>query len=72
MQKYRPSKKPKVFHGYWIVAVTFCCLFIFSGAGYYAFSLFVRPLEAQFGWGRGEVALIPVYPVDALLLRTWH
>ncbi|MFC1976847.1 MFS transporter, partial [Chloroflexota bacterium] len=50
-------KKPKVFYGYWIVAATFVCAFMDSAAGYYAFSLFVRPLEAAFGWGRGKIML---------------
>jgi len=49
------SKKPKVFYGYWIVAATFFCLFIHSGCWFYAFSLFVIPLQAEFGWGRGEI-----------------
>ncbi|MFC1939426.1 MFS transporter [Chloroflexota bacterium] len=50
-----PSKRPKVFYGYWILVTTFFCLFIFSGCGFYAFSLFVRPLQADFGWGRGGI-----------------
>ncbi|MFC1896985.1 MFS transporter [Chloroflexota bacterium] len=48
-------KKPKVFYGYWILIATFFCLLIHSGCGIYAFSLFVRPLQAEFGWGRGEI-----------------
>lgn len=48
-------KKPKVFYGYWIVAATFLCVFIFSGSGFYAFSLFVKPLQADLGWSRGEI-----------------
>ena len=50
-----PSKKPKVFYGYWIVATTFFCAFMDSACGYYSFSLFVTPLEADFGWGRGTI-----------------
>ncbi|MFC2016209.1 MFS transporter [Chloroflexota bacterium] len=49
------SKKPKVFYGYWIVLTAFFCLFLVSGCGFYAFSLFVRPLQAEFGWGRGGI-----------------
>ena len=48
-------KKPKVFYGYWIVVATFFCAFIYSGCGFFAFSLFVKPLQADFGWGRGEI-----------------
>jgi len=54
-EKVHFSKKPKVFYGYWIVVATFFCVFITSGCGFYAFSLFVKPLEADFGWGRGVI-----------------
>ena len=49
------SQKPRIFHGYWIVLVGFFCVFIFSGCGSYAFSLFIKPLQAEFGWGRGDI-----------------
>jgi MFS family permease len=51
----RLSKKPKIFHGYWIVTATFFLLFIYSGFGFFAFSLFVKPLQADLGWGRGDI-----------------
>ena len=50
-------KKPKVFYGYWIVGAAFLCMFIFSGAAYYAFPLFYKPLEVEFGWSRGTVSV---------------
>lgn len=49
------SKKPKVFYGYWVVVAAFLCVFIMSGCGFYAFSLFVKPLQADFGWDRGGI-----------------
>ena len=49
------SKKPKVFYGYWVLMATFFCLFITAGCGMFAFSLFVKPLQAELGWGRGEI-----------------
>lgn len=55
MKKTHLLKKPKVFYGYWILVTTFFSLFIYAGCGFYAFSLFVRPLQADFGWGRGEI-----------------
>lgn len=55
MDRTHFSKKPKVFYGYWIVLVAFLCCFIQSGVAFFAFSLFVKPLEADFGWGRGEI-----------------
>jgi len=53
--KHMSPKKPKIFYGYWIVVATFFCALIFSGCGFYAFSLFVKSLQADFGWGRGNI-----------------
>jgi len=55
MEKPRFLKKPKVFYGYWMVAVTFLCLLMMSGAGNFVYSLFVKPLEADLGWNRGDI-----------------
>lgn len=55
MDKIRPVKKPGIFYGYWIVVVAFFCAFIFSGCGFYTFSLFVKPLQEQLGWSRGTI-----------------
>jgi len=55
IEKLHLSQKPKVFYGYWIVVATFFCAFIYSGCGFFAFSLFVKPLQTDFGWGRGEI-----------------
>ncbi len=55
MEKTGISRKPKVFYGYWIVVATFFCLFIETGSGFATFSLFVKPLEADFGWSRGGI-----------------
>jgi len=54
-EKMHFTKKPRVFYGYWIVVAAFFCVFIWAGCGFYAFSLFVKPLEADFGWGRGGI-----------------
>ncbi len=54
MEKRRLSKKPRVFYGYWIVIAAFFFAFILSVC-YYTFSLFVKPLQTDFGWGRGEI-----------------
>jgi MFS family permease len=51
------AEKSKFFYGYWILVIAFLCAFIHSGCGFYAFSLFVKPLEAEFGWGRGEIMI---------------
>jgi len=55
MEKTFPPQKPGFFYGYWIVAAAFCCLFIFGGLAFYAFSPFVIPLQTEFGWSRGGI-----------------
>lgn len=45
----------RIFYGYYLVAVTFVLMALFNGCGVFAFSLFVKPLEASLGWGRGQV-----------------
>jgi len=55
MEMFCFIKKPKIFYGYWIVAVTFIVLLIFSGAWFYSFSLYIQPLQVDFGWSRGQI-----------------
>ncbi|MFH1490881.1 MAG: MFS transporter, partial [Pseudomonadota bacterium] len=40
----------------WIIvlAISLCCM-IWSGCGYFAFSLFVKPLQADLGWSRATI-----------------
>jgi MFS family permease len=49
------SRKPRVFYGYWLVAVAFVFMLLSYGCGSFVFSLFVNPLQSAFGWGRGQV-----------------
>ena len=64
MQNIFPWRRPKIFYGYWIVAALFFSAFIHSGCGFYVFSLFVRPLQAEFGWGRGDIMVaITIYMI---------
>jgi len=53
----KTASRPRIFYGYWIVVATFFCLFITSGCGYFAFSLFVKPLQGDLGWGRGDITI---------------
>jgi len=50
-----PLKLPKFFYGYWILVATFICLLVMSGCNYWAFSLFVKPLQSDLGWSRGTI-----------------
>ena len=49
--------KSSLFYGWWIVGVCFILLFFYAGSGFYSFSIFIKPLENQFGWSRAEVSL---------------
>ncbi len=49
------QRKGRFFYGYHLVGVAFLLMVLFSGCGVFAFSLFVKPLEASLGWGRGQV-----------------
>lgn len=42
-------------YSWWIVVVTFYCCLVFSGCIFFAFSLFVKPLQAEFGWSRSTI-----------------
>ncbi len=55
MQSSSPPASPRVFYGYWLVAFAFLCLTVCIGCGSFVFSLFVSPLQAELGWGRGEI-----------------
>jgi MFS family permease len=50
-----PPRTPRIFYGYWLVAVTFVFMLLSYGCGSFVFSLFVNPLQSTFGWGRGQV-----------------
>ena len=45
------------FYGLWVVAGCFVLLFLFAGAGFYSFSIFIKPLESDFGWSRSAISL---------------
>lgn len=44
-----------VFYGYWILLVGFICQVIMNGCASYAFSLYVTPLDTEFGWNRATI-----------------
>ena len=51
------NSKQGLFYGWRIVAAGFVLLFLFAGAGFYSFSIFIKPLEDEFGWPRASIAL---------------
>jgi sugar phosphate permease len=50
-------RKTTIFYGWWIVAACFVLCFLFAGAGFYSFSIFIKPLENEFGWDRAAISL---------------
>jgi sugar phosphate permease len=50
-------QKTKIFYGWWVVAACFVLCFLFAGAGFYSFSIFIKPLENEFGWDRAAISL---------------
>jgi len=49
-------QKTKIFYGWWIVAACFVLCFLFAGAGFFSFSIFIKPLENKFGWDRAAIS----------------
>jgi sugar phosphate permease len=49
--------KTKIYYGWYIVAACFMLCLLFAGAGFYSFSIFIRPIESEFGWDRSAISL---------------
>ena len=47
----------RVFYGWWIVGIGLLCLLLGGGIGFYTFSVFIIPLEEEFGWTRTQLSL---------------
>ncbi|WP_054032165.1 MFS transporter [Desulfatitalea tepidiphila] len=47
----------RIFYGWYIVAACFALCFLFAGAGFYSFSVFIKPIENEFGWERSAISL---------------
>ncbi len=45
----------KIDYGWWIILVAFYICLVFSGCVFFAFSLFVKPLQAEFDWSRSNI-----------------
>jgi MFS family permease len=51
------ATRPRVFHGWFVVAAAFAVTFVGFGSAY-TFSAFVEPLQQDFGASRGSVSLV--------------
>lgn len=45
------------FRGWWILAASVVAMAVGSGVSFWAYGLYIEPLEAEFGWSRTEVSL---------------
>ena len=52
----KAGQRRRAFYGLWVVAGCFVLLFLFAGAGFYSFSIFIDPLEKEFGWNRSQIS----------------
>jgi len=51
------SGRHGVYHGWWILAASVFAMALGSGVSFWAFGLYVQPLEDEFGWARAQVSL---------------
>jgi sugar phosphate permease len=51
------SGRRTVYYGWWVLAVGTIAMALGSGLSMSAFGLYVKPLEAEFGWDRAQVSL---------------
>ncbi len=46
-----------IFYGWWLLAGSVVAMALVSGVSFWAFGLYIDPLEEEFGWSRTEVSL---------------
>ncbi|MCJ7635789.1 MFS transporter, partial [Candidatus Bathyarchaeota archaeon] len=64
----RTGAKPPLFYGYWMSVAGLIFLFFYSGVGFYAFGIFLKPIQEEFNWSRGVTsgAFTMLYLVQAV------
>ncbi len=51
------SGRRKIYYGWWLLAGSVVAMALGSGVSFWAFGLYVHPLEDDFGWSRREVSM---------------
>ena len=46
----------KIYYGWWVVLGASCILFVCGGIGFATFTVFLKAIEADTGWGRGSLS----------------
>lgn len=52
-----PLPPRNIFYGWWVLAGSVVAMALGSGVSFWAFGLYIDPLEKEFGWSRAEVSL---------------
>ena len=58
-------KRQRIFYGWWIVSAMVVALMLGSGLTFWSFTVYIPPLEAEFGWSRAQVSI--AYSVEVLI-----
>lgn len=53
---WRLQRLRRVYYGWWLLAGSIAAMALGSGVSFWAFGLYIAPLESEFGWSRGEVS----------------
>jgi sugar phosphate permease len=53
---YAEAVRARVFYGWWIVGAMLVALMVGSGLTFWSFTVYIPPLEAEFGWTRAQVS----------------
>jgi sugar phosphate permease len=53
---YAEAVSGRVFYGWWIVGAMLVALMVGSGLTFWSFTVYIPPLEAEFGWSRAQVS----------------
>lgn len=48
--------RSRLYYGWWVVLVATLAMSLASGTSFWAFGVFIDPLEAEFGWTRAQVS----------------
>lgn len=47
----------RIFRGWWVLVAAFTSLALVNGVAFWSMTLFIEPLESEFGWSRAEVSI---------------
>jgi MFS family permease len=51
-------RRPRIFHGWWIVLCSWLGDFFAIGISFYSFGLFLKPMSEELNWSRGSLSAV--------------